>query len=337
MNDDDVEVELRRAIRAEAYRPPMILRPESLRARLAAETASRRSSTWRAALVAALVGAVAVVVAVSVSQLPRTPSVGQPSPTDGCEVSTVVRHGSWWKEIGGPNAFFNTEPDAFHAEPNNWLLITRFQPDASPGQDIQVWADRLGPGDHVPGSYNSAMDPTNIFHGSEPAPRLPGGWYLFEQRFPVPGCWRLSAAIDGRVVGTATVSVGARISARLPVGTYMTTTAIAGEPCFAFKNEHATYEDVGRVQAWSWDQGESGDCQSRTSDVIPLTGLIVPREDSGYDLVLSVPLMSGQDHEIRVALHRSGGSLAGVALSAENAPVFFTPIPAVDPTFEPRQ
>ncbi len=336
MNDEDVDFELRRAVRAEGYRAPMILEPNSLRARLAADAASRRMSTWRTAWVAAITALVAVVAAVSVSQLPRSPSVGQVTPTDICEVSRVIGHGSWWKEIGGPNAFFKAEPDAFHAEPNNWLIITRFDPDAAPGQLVQMWADRLGPGDHVPGSYNSPMDPTNIYRGSDPAPQLPGGWYLFEQRFPVPGCWRLSAAIDGRVAGTATLSVGVGTSASVPVGTYTTSAAIPGEPCFAFENSSATYDKVTAVRAWWWDQGESGDCHTRTSDVVSSTANIVPRKDSGYDFVLDIPLTSGQTHEIRVALQTSGGSLAGVALSADNASVFFTWVRAVDPSFAPR-
>lgn len=334
MNDEDIDLDLRRAIRAEAYRPPMILRPDSLQARLTADTASRRTRTWRTAWTAALIGVVAVV-AIVLSQLPWSTGVGQVGPTETCEVSPVVSHGSWWKEIGGPNAFFNADPDDFYAEPNNWLIITRFDPDASRGQLVQMWADRLGPGDHVPGSYNSPMDPTNIYHGSDPAPQLPGGWYLFEQRLPVPGCWRLTAAIDGRVVGTATLRVRAATSRRLPVGTYMTSRAIPGEPCFAFESSSATYEKVTTVRAWWWAQGQSGDCLSRTSDVVASTANIVPRTDSGYDLVLDIPMLTGESHEIRVALHMSGGSLAGVALSADNASVFFRWVQKVDPSFAP--
>jgi hypothetical protein len=337
MNDDEVDVEVRRAIRAEGYRPPLILRPDSLRVRLEADSARRRTRIWRATTTAAIIAAVAVVAVVSLSQLPRSPSVGPASPTDRCDVSTVVEHGSWWKEIGGPNAFFNAEPDAFQAEPNNWLIITRFDPDASPGQPVQMWADRLGSDDHIPGSYNSLMDPTNIYHFSDPAPQLPGGWYLFEQRFPIPGCWQLTAAIDGRVVGTATLSVRVGTSASVPVGTYMTNSAIPGEPCFAFENSRATYEKVTTVRAWWWDQGESGDCQTRTSDVVSSTADIEPRADSGYDLVLTIPRMTGDTNEIRVALQVSGGSLAGVALSSDNTSVFFMSVPAVEPEFAPRQ
>src|SRR3990172_2656136 len=141
MTDEDVDIELRRAIQAEAHRAPMILRPDSLRARLAADAASRRRRMWRTASVAAVIGALAVVALVSLSQLPRSPSVGRATPTAICEVSTVIGHGSWWKETGGPNAFFNAEPDAFHAEPNNWLIITRFYPDAAPGQLVHIWPD----------------------------------------------------------------------------------------------------------------------------------------------------------------------------------------------------
>jgi len=336
MNDDDADLELRRALRAEAYRPPMTLRLDSLLGRLAARTERRRTTSRRIAWIAAAISVIAVIAVTSVLQLPRSPGAGQVEPTDRCEVSTVIRHGSWWKEIGGPDAFFNAEPDAFHADPNSWLIIARFDPDALPGQDVQMWADRLGSADHVDGSYNSRMNPTNIYRGSSPAPQLPGGWYLFEQRLPIPGCWRLSAAIDGRVVGTAVLSVRFGTSARVPVGTYRTNQAVAGDPCFAFENPSATYEETTAIRAWSWDPGAGGDCRTRSSDIAQTTAQIVPRADVGYDLALRIEIRPGETREIRVALHVSGGSLAGVAVSANNAPVFFTSVEAVDPTFAPR-
>jgi hypothetical protein len=128
-----------------------------------------------------------------------------------CPVSPGTMHGTWWREIGGPNAFFNWEEAALPAQPNPWKMIVRFDPDAA-SQFVSVWADDLESGERVVGSFNGRMDPAGIYRFDSRAPDLPGGWYLFEQPLPTVGCWRLSAAIDGGVVGTAVIEVVATLS-----------------------------------------------------------------------------------------------------------------------------
>lgn len=138
------------------------------------------------------------------------PSVPGPSPSGkgsgACDVSPATVHGTWWREVGGPNAFFNWEAGLRPAG-NSWLLIVRFDPDALATQELSVWADHLGSGERAPATFNSPMDPSNVYHLDSPAPDLPGGWYLLEQPLPNSGCWRLMAAIDDKVVGTAIVEV----------------------------------------------------------------------------------------------------------------------------------
>jgi len=129
-----------------------------------------------------------------------------PSPA-ACVESPATLHGTWWREIGGPEAFFNWDSGARPAG-NRWLLIVRFDPDAVTSDQLSVWADDLGSGERAQAVFNSTMDPSAIYRFDTPAPDLPGGWFLFEQPLPTAGCWRLSAAIDGRIVGTAMVEIG---------------------------------------------------------------------------------------------------------------------------------
>lgn len=214
--DPDFELEgrLRRSFQA-AVAPAA---PEAIVdavARLPASDVAPRSRWILGALVAAVVvGVVGAVVAGSrprPSELPSAspaPSMPNPSASAGaCDVSPPVLHGTWWREIGGPNAFFNWDDGALPAVPNPWLIHVRFDPDASSGESVAIWAERLGSSGREPGVLNGPADPRRIFRFETQAPALPGGWYLFEQRLPTTGCWRLSAAIDGRVVGTAVVEV----------------------------------------------------------------------------------------------------------------------------------
>lgn len=212
--DSELEGRLRRSFRA--VTPPPA--PEAIvvaAARLPASDVAPRSRWVLGALVAAAV--VAVVGAVVAGSRPRpselpsaSPAPSMPSPSadaGACDASPAVLHGTWWREIGGPNAFFNWEDGALPAVPNPWLIHVRFDPDATTGESVAIWAERLGSAGREPGVLNGPADPRLIFKFESQAPELPGGWYLFEQRLPTAGCWQLSAAIDGRVVGTAIVEV----------------------------------------------------------------------------------------------------------------------------------
>jgi hypothetical protein len=127
--------------------------------------------------------------------------------TAACTESAPTTSGGWWVEVGGPHAYFNVEPGTLYATDNPWKIIVRFDPDATTGETVAMAAEAVPSGQRVEGTLNSRMNPANIYHFASPAPGLPGGWYLFEQRIPTVGCWRLSASIDGRIVGTATLSI----------------------------------------------------------------------------------------------------------------------------------
>jgi hypothetical protein len=109
------------------------------------------------------------------------------------------------------------------------LPIVRFDPDAGTGETVAIWAERLDTGQREPGQLNSRADPHLIYRFSSPAPDLPGGWYMFQQALPSAGCWRLSAAINGRVVGTAVVEIGGSLSPS-PEPSGAPTPHVAGAP-----------------------------------------------------------------------------------------------------------
>lgn len=129
------------------------------------------------------------------------------NPFAGCTPSAPVQTGSWWVEIGGPNARFNIEPETVRPGPQPWLVIARVDPDAPAMDDLAVHVDRLDGEGRVDARVNSRMDPAGVFRGPERAPQLPGGWYLLEITIPTEGCWRIVATVDDAEVGSAVLDL----------------------------------------------------------------------------------------------------------------------------------
>lgn len=204
--DSEFDHDLRAALRREAYRPGLGLDAGRLRSLLDADERRRRDRRRWEVLAGAALAAVAVVGIALWPSIQTAPSVGQASVAP-CVVAAPETHGSWWVEVGGRNAFFNVEPGSLYAASNPWLIVVRFDPDATSDETVGMWAEAVPSGQRVMAAFNSRMDPKNIYRFASPAPDLPGGWYLFEQRIPTTGCWRLTASIDGRVAGTAIIEV----------------------------------------------------------------------------------------------------------------------------------
>jgi hypothetical protein len=129
--------------------------------------------------------------------------------------------------MGGPNAFFNIEPGTRQStEDGTWLLFARFDPDAGPTEGVSIEARRLGSDERSEGRLNSRVEPTSIHRFDEPAPSLPGGWYLFELDVASPGCWLITGSVGDHVVGSATVQVGRGLPGPTPpFGSFVPTTA----------------------------------------------------------------------------------------------------------------
>jgi hypothetical protein len=131
------------------------------------------------------------------------------NPFAACPASAPVQIGSWWVEIGGPNAHFNIEPETLRPGPDPWLVIVRIDPDSPAIDDLAVYADRVDGDQRVDGRVNSRMNPAGVFRGADRAPQLPGGWYLLEVTIPTEGCWRVVATVDEALVGSAVIDLRA--------------------------------------------------------------------------------------------------------------------------------
>lgn len=223
--DSGLDAEVEHRLRAAFARTAAPVAPEAVHAevarwastpdvRLGGRFGPWRSPVWIAvvlALAAILIGSLFAGGSSPAPTVPATPSVSadaSTAPTRACAVSPGTMHGTWWREIGGPNAFFNWETGPRPLERTaSWKLIVRFDPDAQASEVVSVWADNLDTHERAIGAFNSRIDPSSIYNLDSPAPDLPGGWFFFEQPLPSPGCWRLSAAIDGQVAGIAVVEV----------------------------------------------------------------------------------------------------------------------------------
>jgi photosystem II stability/assembly factor-like uncharacterized protein len=204
--DNEFEQDLRDALGREAYRPGLELDAARLRAKLQADEQRRRTHRQFELLGGFGVVAAAVVAIALSRSIQLAPSAGEATQTP-CVESMPTTHGGWWVEIGGPHAYFNVKPGTLYAIDHPWPIIVRFDPDVTQGETVGMSAEAMPSGQRVEATLNSRINPKSIYDFASPAPDLPGGWYLFEQRIPTTGCWRLTASIDGRVVGTATVHV----------------------------------------------------------------------------------------------------------------------------------
>ena len=224
--DADLEHRLRSALRgAAAPGAPEALHAEVTRLAAARGARARPRLGWSPIGLGAVILALSAILVGSLftggsSPPPTGPSTPQgsaaaslpaPGPSAGgsgaCDVSPGAIHGTWWREIGGPNAYFNWEQEPVPAGTALWQRFVRFDPDAGSIEELSVWADRLGSDERAVAALNSRANPTTIYRLDQQAPELPGGLYLFEQPLPTPGCWRLSAAIGDRVVGMAVIEV----------------------------------------------------------------------------------------------------------------------------------
>jgi hypothetical protein len=202
----ELDPRLAQALREDAYRVPVTVTAGELRRRLEAERRQRTGWGWLGAIAAA--AAIGIVALTSWSHSTRPPMSGSSATPGQCAESPATTHGDWWVEVGGPNAFFNIEPGTRNAiVEGTWLLFVRFDPDAGSGEEVSISAGLEATSKYVAGRLNSKFDRSAIVRFDSPAPPLPGGWYLFELDIDQPGCWELSASIDERVVGTATVLV----------------------------------------------------------------------------------------------------------------------------------
>lgn len=139
----------------------------------------------------------------------------------------------------------------------------------------------------------------------------------------------MSAILGAAVLGAAC----GVLRADLPVGTFQSVQPIEDRLCVAIETERATYAEEASLRAWWWDQG-SGDCSTRTSDVVSTAATITPTLTGAYDVSLDVPLMSGDAWTVRFTLDASAGGLRGTA-AEQGVQIQFIEVDTVDPDFAP--
>jgi hypothetical protein len=118
-----------------------------------------------------------------------------------------------------------------------------------------------------------------------------------------------------------------------PVGTFATDRAVLGL-CVAVRVDADTVQS-GVANAWWWDQGDSGDCSSRTSGVVSGTARVAAA-GAFTELSVSIPEMSGPSEEMRFAVEPSPGGLTGtVTTKTATSAVRMVLVATVDPTSQP--
>jgi hypothetical protein len=138
----------------------------------------------------------------------------------------------------------------------------------------------------------------------------------------------LAAACARTVPPSPSATTAGRI-----LGTFATDRAVLG-PCVAIRVA-ADALQTGAGNAWWWDQGSSGDCSTRTSDVVSATARLASA-GAMTEPTLSIPAMDGTSEDMTFALKPSTDGLTGtVTTKTATSAVRFVPIARVDPTLQP--
>ena len=118
-----------------------------------------------------------------------------------------------------------------------------------------------------------------------------------------------------------------------PSGMFVTDRAVHGI-CVAIRVDADAFQN-GAASAWWWDQGNSGDCSSRTSDVASATARVASA-NAITELMVSIPQRSGTSEDMTFAVGSSTDGLTGtVSTKTATSAVRLIPIATVDPTFQP--
>jgi hypothetical protein len=139
----------------------------------------------------------------------------------------------------------------------------------------------------------------------------------------------MSAILGAAMLGAACGG----LRADLPVGTFQSVQPIEDRLCVAVETERASCAEEASLRAWWWDQG-SGDCATRTSDVVSTAATITPSLTGTYGVSIDVPLMSGDAWTVRFTLDASAGGLRGMA-AEQGVQLQFIEVDTVDPDFAP--
>jgi hypothetical protein len=129
-----------------------------------------------------------------------------PKMIDGCPVSAERTVGGV-REIGGPGAWLvapTSTASWYVGRDFKYLMFFHLTRPAAPNQTITAWAHILGPYEAVEGTLSDSP------YQSVPVPRTgPVSEVFVNLEFTMTGCWVINLALDGSVVGSAILPIGA--------------------------------------------------------------------------------------------------------------------------------
>jgi len=125
-----------------------------------------------------------------------------PTLADGCPASPISSFAGY-RELGGPGAFVLVDTgNAWWADDPELSFLVRVAPAPPAGASVAAWLQPVGEGTRV----TAGVD----------APQADGDGSLVQYmvvdgvEIPEPGCWIMNIAVDGTVVGSATLPIVAR-------------------------------------------------------------------------------------------------------------------------------
>lgn len=141
--------------------------------------------------------------------------------------------------------------------------------------------------------------------------------------FPTEGCWEVTGTVGSSSLTFVTFVIRAP---DLPVGIFQATQPF-GATCLAITV--ADPQDRNLPARW-WNPGASGDCSTRTSDIVSSAADFI-----GFPVLrIEIPLMNGGTHEISLRLSGVGADEIRFVRASETE-VPFIRVEEVVPTFAP--
>lgn len=136
-----------------------------------------------------------------------------PTIIDGCPASREDSFAGY-REVGGPRAWF-----LLPTSTTSWVvgnlsspILFRLAPNVSQGERLTAWAQLLASGTRIEGTIDSGHpEPLAPSPGASPASQA--NYNFVNLRFTRTGCWVINVAVDGEVVGSAVVAIGAAAGA----------------------------------------------------------------------------------------------------------------------------
>ncbi len=281
-------------------------------------------------------GLIAIGTLVGCATVPPSPAPSKPALADA-EDCAVTRPGAGPPGVS-PDLFFGS--GAAHGNGQLWVgglwpdgvivADARFvDEDGAVGMKFGWWRESAG---ELTITGRRLDGPAPPARGEVPSGYGSLGFQASGVIFPTEGCWEVTGTVAGTSLTFVTFVRKQEITPS-PAGTFATDRALIG-PCIAFELGGGTLAGDA-VNAWWWDEGASGDCTTRTSDVVR-TQARTDVAGEAIRVTVPIPLMDGTSREIGLVVAPDGDGLAGtVADGRQSAAVQLVRVSEVDPESRP--